>query len=198
VDVEVLQEPRAGFLGLRSQEAQVRVTLRETLSDGGGDELEEQAEWATEFLEGLFEAMGIDAELDSAMEDGVMYVDVWGAESAEGMGVLIGRRGQTLDALQDLVRGFVQGRTEARCLVVVDVEDYRKRRRSQIVGRVESAAQRVKKSGRPESLEAMNAFERKIAHDAAARVGGVETASEGEEPERRVVIRRQRRDVRSD
>ncbi len=134
--------------------------------------------------------MRLPAEVESTLDEGTMYVDVWGAESDEGMGLLIGRRGQTLDALQDLVRAAVQAKTGDRCRVVVDVEDYRKRRRSQIVARAQSAAQRVKKTGRSEALEAMNAFERKIVHDAVARVGGLETASEGEDPERRVVIRR--------
>jgi spoIIIJ-associated protein len=74
--------------------------------------------------------------------------------------------------------------------VIVDVEDYRKRRRSLLVSRAQSAARRVKKTGRAERLEPMTAFERKTVHDAVAEVGGVETTSEGEEPERRVVIRR--------
>jgi spoIIIJ-associated protein len=190
VDVEVLQEPRSGFLGLGSQQAVVRVRVREAGLEP--DDLDEQADIVADFIEGLCEAMGVDAEAEPNLVDGTMYVDVWGAESDEGMGLLIGRRGQTLDALQELVRGVVQRRTGARCRVVVDVEDYRKRRRSQLVSRARSVAGRVKRTGRPETLEAMNAFERKIVHDAVARVGGVESASEGEEPNRRVVIRRSR------
>jgi spoIIIJ-associated protein len=121
-----------------------------------------------------------------------MYLDVWGEEGEEsdGMGLLIGRHGQTLEALQELVRGAVQRRLETRCRVVVDVEDYRKRRRSQLASRAQGIAGRVKRSGRPERLEPMNAFERKVVHDAVARVGGIESSSEGEDPERRVVIRR--------
>ena len=106
------------------------------------------------------------------------------------MGLLIGRHGQTLDALQEVVRGAVQRKLETRCRVVVDVEDYRKRRHSQLVSRAQGIARRVKRSGRPERLEPMNAFERKIVHDAVAAVGGTESSSEGEDPERRVVIRR--------
>jgi spoIIIJ-associated protein len=115
-------------------------------------------------------------------------VDIVGAE--EEMGLLIGRHGQTLDALQELVRGAVQRRTGDRCRVIVDVEDYRKRRRAQLASRAKEVARRVRRTGRQEVLEPMNPYERKIVHDAAAAVGGVDTVSEGEEPERRVVIRR--------
>ena len=75
-------------------------------------------------------------------------------------------------------------------MVIVDVEDYRKRRRDQIVSRTRDAAQLAKQTGRAEALEPMNAYERKIVHDTVAGIGGLATASEGEEPNRRVVIRR--------
>ncbi|MDP9340970.1 MAG: protein jag [Actinomycetota bacterium] len=195
VEVEVIQEPRGGFLGLGSQQAQVRVRLRSDRLEEDTEELDDQADVAMDFLEGLFDAMGLPAELESNLDEGTMYVDVWASDSEESMGLLIGRHGQTLEALQDLVRSAVQRKTGDRCRVVVDVEDYRKRRRSQLVSRAQTAARRVKKSGKPESLEPMNAFERKIVHDAAAEVGGVETASEGQDPDRRVVIRR-RHDAR--
>jgi spoIIIJ-associated protein len=188
-EVEIVQEPQRGLLGFGSQEAVVRVRVREDL---GGADLEEQARVAEEFLTGLLDRMGLDAEIDSGDVDGVMYVDVLGAEESEGMGLLIGRHGQTLDALQEVVRSAVQRRTESRCRVIVDVEDYRKRRRSILVERASGAAARVKRSGRPERLEPMNAYERKIVHDAVNAVGGAETSSEGEDPQRRVVIRRRR------
>ena len=73
---------------------------------------------------------------------------------------------------------------------MVDVEDYRKRRRSQLAAKAREIAKRVKRTGRQERLEPMNAYERKVVHDAAGEVGGVETSSEGEDPERRVVIRK--------
>jgi spoIIIJ-associated protein len=189
VVIEVVQEPRGGFLGLGAQEAQIRVRLRAEPEEPESD-LDDQAEAAMEFLEGLFDAMGLPADLESNFEDGTMYVDVWGSESEEGMGLLIGRHGQTLESLQDLVRGAMQRKTGERCRVVVDVEDYRKRRRSQIVARAQSVARRVKKTGKPETLEPMSAFERKIVHDAVGDIGGLETASEGQDPDRRVVIRR--------
>lgn len=188
--VEIVQDSQKGLLGLGSQEAIVRVRVRD--EDIGGVALEEQAEVAEEFLLGLLDRMDLDADVDHNVVDGVMYVDILAGQDAEGMGLLIGRHGQTLDALQEVVRCAVQRRTESRCRVMVDVEDYRKRRRSQLIQRARSVAARVRRTGKPERMDAMNPYERKIVHDAAAEVGSVETASEGEEPDRRVVIRKRR------
>ena len=193
-EVEIVQEPRGGFLGVGSQEAVVRVRTRDGTPagapEGRAEDVEQQGEVAAQFLEGLFDLVGLEAEVEPAMVEGSMYVDVWAQDSPDAMGILIGRHGQTLDALQEVVRGAVQRSTGERCRVFVDVEDYRKRRRSQLVSRAQSVARKVKRTGRPEALEPMTAFERKAVHDAVARLGGLETASEGEEPERRVVIRR--------
>jgi spoIIIJ-associated protein len=106
------------------------------------------------------------------------------------MGLLIGKHGATLEALQELVRSAVQRRTLARCRVLVDIEDYGKRRRSQLADRARQVARRVRRTGRQEALDPMSPYERKIVHDAASEVGGVESASEGQEPSRRVVIRK--------
>lgn len=187
-DVQILQEPDRGFLGLKTQPAVVRVRVRD--EEPSAEALEDQADAAEEFLEGLLELMGLDADLDRQEADGTLYVDILAGEDPDAMGLLIGRHGQTLDALQDLVRGAVQRRTGERCRIMVDVEDYRKRRRSQIASRAREVARRVVRTGKPERLNAMNAFERKIAHDAAAEIRGIETESEGEDPERRVVIRK--------
>jgi spoIIIJ-associated protein len=188
--VEIVQDSQKGLLGFGSQEAIVRVRVRD--EEIGGVALEEQAEVAEEFLLGLLDRMDLDADVDHNVVDGVMYVDILAGQDAEGMGLLIGRHGQTLDALQEVVRCAVQRRTESRCRVMVDVEDYRKRRRSQLIQRARSVAARVRRTGKPERMDAMNPYERKIVHDAAAEVGGVDTASEGEEPDRRVVIRKRR------
>jgi len=192
-EIEIIQEPRTGFLGINASPAVVRVrvvAVRQDDDEDGEPDLDEQADLAADFLEGLLDAMGLDADVDPALVDGTMYVDVWGAEASEGMGILIGRHGHTLDALQELVRSVVQRQVEERCRVVVDVEDYRKRRRSLITRRARDVARRVLKTGRPEALEPMTAFERKIVHDAVSEVGGLETASDGEEPNRRVVVKR--------
>ena len=186
--IEIVQDSQRGLLGFGSQEAIVRVKVRD---DASGADVEEQAELAEDFLDGLFELMGVDADLEHEVADGVMYVDVL-AGGEEGIGLLIGRHGQTLDSLQELMRSAVQRQTESPCWVMVDIEDYRKRRRSQIADRTRASAAKVKRTGRPERLEPMNSYERKIVHDVATEVGGVETSSEGEDPERRVVISKKR------
>jgi spoIIIJ-associated protein len=191
VEVEVLQEPRSGFLGLGGQEAIVLVRRKRTADLPSEEELEEQADVAAEFLEELLSRMGIDASVEPNLEKGTMYVDVLAAgASDDDMALLIGRHGQTLEALQELTRHVVMRRTGMRCRVIVDVEDYRKRQRDRLAARAREAAKRVARTGREEELEPMNPYERKIVHDAVATIPGVESSSRGEEPERRVVIRR--------
>jgi spoIIIJ-associated protein len=187
--IEIVQEPRAGLLGLRSQPAIVRVrVLAGPTSEEAPDD--EQEEIAFEFLRGLLAAMELQVELEVNVVDGVRYMDIWGSESSEDMGLLIGKRGHTVEALQELMRAAVQREGAERCRIQVDVEDYRKRRRAQLIDRAREAARRVRKTGKPEALEPMSSYERKIVHDAVAEIMGLETGSEGEEPERRVVIRR--------
>ena len=191
VDVQVLQEPRPGFLGMGGQAATVRVRLRGRRVELSEDELDEQADIAAEFVEGLLERMGISASIEPNLEDGTMYVDVLGSgPEDEDMGLLIGRHGQTLEALQELTRIVVSQRTEQRCRVVVDVEDYKKRQRDRLEARARDIAKRVVRLGGEQELEPMNPYDRKVVHDAVASVAGAESSSRGEEPERRVVIRR--------
>jgi spoIIIJ-associated protein len=190
VDVEVIQEPRSGFLGVGSQDAVVRVRLKAFGREVSEEDLAEQGEMAADFLDGLLRRMGITGDVEPGFRDGVMYVDIVGeGPGGEDMGLLIGRHGQTLEALQELTRASVGRRTGARCRVVVDVENYRKRQRALLAGKARDVAKRVAGTGREEELEPMNAYERKVVHDAVSRVAGVESVSRGEEPERRVVIR---------
>jgi spoIIIJ-associated protein len=190
VVVQVLKEPRGGFLGVGSQEAVVRVRVRSPRGQPTEDELDEQADIAADFLEGLLGRMGIEASVEPNLEDGTMYVDILGTgPDDEDMGLLIGRHGQTLEAMQDLTRLAVSRRTDARSRVVVDVEDYKKRQRDRLEARAREVAKRVVSSGREEELEPMNPYDRKVVHDAVATIAGAESSSQGEEPERRVVIR---------
>jgi spoIIIJ-associated protein len=189
-DVTVLQEPRQGVLGIGSQPAVVSVRVRRRDAETTEEDLEEQGEVAAEFLEGLLSRMGLDAEVEPVLEGGMMYVDVLGqGPDDEDMGLLIGRHGQTLEALQELARVVVGQRTGMRARVVVDIEDYKRRQRARLEARAREVAARVARSHQEEELEPMNPFERKLVHDAVAAVPGVQTASRGEEPERRVVIR---------
>ena len=147
---------------------------------------EDVAATATEFLEGLMKAMGLEeAEVAARIEGESAVVDITGGN----LGVLIGRRGQTLDALQELARTAVQRRLRSRARLLVDVEGYRARRRSSLADYARSIAERAKERGTEIELEPMNAFERKVVHDAVAEVEGVSSFSEGEEPHRKVVVR---------
>jgi len=188
--IEILQEERSGFLGLNPQAAVVRVRTRVPATEVGSEASDEQQELGVTFVEGLLEAMGVPADVDVHDLDGVTYVDIWSVEDGEDLGILIGRRGHTLESLQELMRNFVQQRAGTRCQVTVDVEDYRKRQRSRIVRQARDVAHRVKKTGRAEALEPMSAYERKLVHDTVGQIPGLETASEGEEPQRKVVVRR--------
>jgi spoIIIJ-associated protein len=168
--------------------ASERSEAESVLSTESTDDLvDDQADIAADFVEDLLDLMGIEAEVEISDVDGVTYVDVW-AEDADALGVLIGRRGATLDGLQELVRSVVQRQTQDRCRVQVDIEDYRKRRRSQVIAGAQAAADRAKETGEPVALEPMSAYERKLVHDAIAPMDGLETSSEGEEPGRRVVV----------
>jgi spoIIIJ-associated protein len=118
-----------------------------------------------------------------------MYVDIQGSDE-DDLALLIGRHGQTLDAIQELTRLVVGRRLDERIRVIVDVEDYRKRREQRLEARARDLAQKVLRSGREEELEPMNPYERKLVHDAVAEISGVESVSRGEEPDRAVVIRR--------
>jgi spoIIIJ-associated protein len=194
VEVSILQEPRHGLIGIGSQDAVVSVRVRR--SDDGdlsNEDLDDQADVAAEFLEGVLERMGVAADVGPALEDGTMYVDVVGREEDdEDLGLLIGRHGQTLEALQELARVVVVQRTGLRARIVVDVEEYRRRQRSRLAARAREIARRVARSGREEELEPMNAFDRKVVHDAVAEVGGALSASRGEGLDRHVVVQRRR------
>lgn len=146
---------------------------------------EQVAETAQEFLSGLLEKMGLEAEVKTSTEGDSAFVDVTG----ESLGVLIGRRGQTLDALQELARTAVQRRLRSRARLLVDVEGYRARRRSSLADYAREIADRAKDRGTEIELEPMTAYERKVVHDAVAEVDGATSFSEGEEPNRKVVVR---------
>ncbi|MGH2817056.1 MAG: RNA-binding cell elongation regulator Jag/EloR [Actinomycetota bacterium] len=146
---------------------------------------EEAAEVAQEFVDGLLSVMGLEAEVKSSVEGDSAFIDVAG----ESLGVLIGRRGQTLDALQELARTAVQRRLRSRVRLLVDVEGYRARRRTSLAEYAKQIAERAKERGTEIELEPMNSFERKIVHDAVAEVDGATSFSEGEEPTRKVVVR---------
>jgi spoIIIJ-associated protein len=146
---------------------------------------EEVASIGAGFVSGLIEKMGLKADVQGRVEGDTAHVEVVG----EDLGVLIGRRGQTLDAVQEVTRTAVQRRLRARIRLLVDVEGYRARRRESLAEYAKQMAQRAKERGTEIELEPMNAYERKIVHDAVAEVEGATSFSEGEEPNRKVIVR---------
>jgi len=129
--------------------------------------------------------MGLDAEVASSVDEESAFIDVTG----ESLGVLIGRRGQTLDAFQEIVRTAVQRRLRSRVRLLIDVEGYRARRRASLADYARAMAERAKERGTEIELEPMNSFERKVVHDAVGEIEGASSFSEGEEPSRKVIIR---------
>ena len=150
-------------------------------------DMEEQADAVADFVEELLVKMDIDGIAEPAEVDGRYYVDILDA-TEEDSALLIGKAGQTLDAIQELARQAVGARLDQRIRVLVDVEDYRKRRASRLVEQARGAAEAALDSGQEQSLEPMDALERKIVHDAVADLDGVESGSRGEDPNRYVVI----------
>jgi spoIIIJ-associated protein len=187
--IEIVQEPRGGFLRRGGHGAVVRVR-RMAPEEPESADLSDQTEIVMGFLDSLTKHMGVEVEVEADVVEGITYVDLWGLSDADDMGLLIGKGGHTLDALQELARVVVQQQSGERCLVLVDVEDYRKRRRSQLRRMARDVGKRVKRTGKPEALQPMSALERKIVHNAVAELGELATTSEGEEPNRRVVVHR--------
>lgn len=145
----------------------------------------EVAETGKEFVTGLLTAMGLTGDVSTSVDGPTAHVDVTGPD----LGGLIGRRGQTLDALQEVARAAVQRRLRSRVRLAVDVEGYRARRRESLADYAREMAERAKERGTEIELEPMTAYERKVIHDAVAEVEGASSFSEGEEPQRKVVIR---------
>jgi spoIIIJ-associated protein len=169
-----------------------------TRSEGGGQPqkenqvnsedipIGEQADAADEFMRGLLDAVGLPADVAVRIVEDAVFVDVEG----DDLGVLVGPKGATLRAIEDLVRTIVQRRTDGHgARIHVDVGGYQAKRRAALEKFTLDLAERVLASGKEIALEPMPPADRKIVHDAVTEIDGVTTASEGEEPRRRVVIR---------
>jgi spoIIIJ-associated protein len=152
------------------------------------EDLEDQADAVADFVEELLERMGIDAIAEPTTHGGHVYVDVVDGPE-DDMALLIGRHGQTLEAIQELARTAVGRRLDERIRVLVDVNDYRKRREDRLIEQAREIAERVQRTGSEERLEPMNAYQRKLVHDVVGELDGVESVSEGVDPDRYVVVR---------
>jgi spoIIIJ-associated protein len=148
------------------------------------DELDEEADASADFLEGLLDAVGLPGDLQIRVHDDHAEVEVVNI----GSGQLIGRRGQTLDAIQELLRCAIQRRFERRCRVIIDIEGYRQRRLEKLLDKAAEAVEDALETGEEQRLEPMDVYERKAIHHLVAEREGVTSSSRGREPTRRVII----------
>jgi spoIIIJ-associated protein len=147
--------------------------------------LEHEGEVAADYLEALLDILDMDGDLELDIEGDRASVAIVGAELED----LVGQRGVTLEALQELTRLAVLRETGDRSRLMLDISGYRAKRRTELVALATAAGQRVAGNGQEEKLAPMSPFERKVVHDAIAGLDGVISESEGEEPQRRVVVR---------
>ncbi len=175
VEVKIIDEGKKGLFGLFGS----RPVIVEVTEKPGA------VQSAKNFLQNIVKNMGIDAEIDIDEKDGrnVMF-----NISGEKMGLLIGKRGQTLNALQYLTQLVANRHSTHYVRVILNPEDYRERRKETLVRLAERLASRAKQLGEPVSLEPMPNYERKIIHTVLAENEDIETVSKGEEPNRYVVI----------
>lgn len=175
IEYEVIEKGSAGFLGIAKKDAVIRVRKKNNVEDN-----------IREFLDKVFKAMNLEVEILIEREESgnTINVELKGSD----MGVLIGKRGQTLDSLQYLTNLAVNKNSEEYVKVKIDTEDYRKRRKETLENLAKNISYKVKRTKRPVSLEPMNPFERRIIHSALQNDKFVTTHSEGEEPYRHVVV----------
>ncbi len=205
LDYEVIDKGSSGFLGLGTKPALIKArildenskkeessTAKESVNEKKEDKKEsaapavkaETANDPKEFLDKVFKAMELDVNVKVEQIGNDMNIELSGDE----MGVLIGKRGQTLDSLQYLTSLVVNKGSNEYIRVKVDTENYRKRRKDTLENLAKNLAYKVKRTKRPVTLEPMNPYERRVIHSALQNDKYVSTHSEGEEPFRRVVI----------
>jgi len=175
VSVEIVEQAKTGFLGLKSTPAVVKVLY---------DVKEDRTAKVESFLEGLFERMGVEAGVNVTEGEGSINVTLTGKDP----GALIGRRGETLDSIQHLTNYVVNRGVSGRVRINLDAENYRQRRNETLESLATRTAGKVVKYRRNMTLDPMNAYERHIIHSALQDYEHISTYSVGSEPNRRVVV----------
>ena len=175
LEVEVVEEGSSGFLGIGSKPAVIRAKVKSSITD-----------IAKDFLDDVFRAMSMVVVSDIKYDEDEKTMDI--ELSGDEMGVLIGKRGQTLDSLQYLVSLVVNKDMDDYIRVKVDTENYRQRRKETLENLAKNISFKVKRTKRAVSLEPMNPYERRIIHSALQNDRYVTTRSEGNEPYRHVVV----------
>lgn len=164
----------------------------EAPTNGGGKatgDLFRESEIAADYVEGLLDILDYDGDIDELVVSGRPVVEVVEGGDGRRLQALVGQRGATLEALQELSRLAVFRQTGSPSRLLLDVGGYRAARRKELAAIAKNAAEKVKEYGEPVRLEAMSAFERKCVHDVINALAGVESESEGVEPARRIVVR---------
>ncbi len=146
--------------------------------------IEEQADVAREFAEGLLKAFGLEGKVSTRVEEDILYIDIDGEQTE----ALVGRKGAVVQAVHELTRTVIQRKTYGAPRMRLDIAGYAARRREALKIYATRLAETVKDDGREAMLEPMNAADRKVVHDAIAEIDGVRSFSEGEEPNRSVVV----------
>ena len=174
-EYEVVEQGTSGFLGIGSKPFVIKARLKDDIVRD-----------TKEYLGKIFDAMQLEVGININLkeDEGVMEIDLEGPE----MGILIGKRGQTLDSLQYLTSLFVNKKREKYIRVKLDTENYRERRNKTLENLAKNMAFKVKRTRRSVTLEPMNPYERRVIHSALQNDSYVTTHSEGEEPYRKVVI----------
>ena len=175
VSVEIIERAKTGFLGLKSTPAIVKVLYEAT---------EDRKNQVEIFLRGLFERMGIESVIEVTEGDSAINVTLSGKDP----GALIGRRGETLDAIQHLTNYAINRGNSSRVRVNVDAENYRQRRNETLESLAARTAGKVVKNRRNMTLDPMNAYERHVIHTTLQEYENISTYSVGSEPNRRVVV----------
>ena len=175
IEYEVIEKGSTGFLGIGSKNAVIKARKKFSVEES-----------VKEFLKSVFHAMDMAVEIIVKVNEEEKLIDV--ELKGDDMGVLIGKRGQTLDSLQYLTNLAVNKNSESYYKVKVDTEDYRKRRKDTLENLAKNIAYKVKRTKRSVELEPMNPFERRVIHSALQNDKFVTTHSEGEEPYRHVVV----------
>lgn len=177
LEYEVIEKGSSGFLGIGSKNAVIkaRAIVEFSVEDS-----------VKTFLNDVFKAMDMEVEIITKVEEDDKLIDV--ELKGDDMGVLIGKRGQTLDSLQYLTNLAINKHSENYYKVKIDTEDYRKRRKETLENLAKNIAYKVKRTKRPVELEPMNPFERRVIHSALQNDKYVTTHSEGEEPYRHVIV----------
>lgn len=185
VAVDAVTEPVEGEAAKAAAVDSVSDEESDSDDEDSEDYLVEEGEIAGDYLEQLLDVLDFDGDIDLDVEGDRAIVSIDGGDD---LTKLVGRKGEILDALQELTRLAVQQSTGERSKLMLDVAGWRANRRSVLSALGIEASKRVLESGEREELDPMTPFERKIVHDAVAKVDGVESESTGVEPSRRVVV----------